>query len=730
MPELIAPILPPQSQEGMQMPEEQVLLSSPQVVEHPPETEAMIDTLNSYLEMTNIADTLKDDLLVEIGSRVIKDYDIDKDSRKDWEEVQEKALDLARQVGVQKQFAGELTANVKYPTLATAAIQFAARAYSNVIKGRDVVKAKIIGIHKEEAPPPMPQPPGPPMPGSPIPPGPPIPSPMPGPSGPPGPPPMGQPPVTPAQAEKSDKTAKAKRLETFMSYQMLEEIEDWEDSLDQLLVTLPITGCCFKKTYYDVTSRKVRSPLVTAENLVVHYTTKNVETASRLTHVFELTPNEITERVRGGVFLDKEFGDPTISEDHDMDDEDAPHVFLEQHRWWDIDKDGYQEPYVVTIHKDTEQVVRITARFDADGITTDEKGKIVKIEPVQYFTRYIFMPAFDNNFYGMGFGSLLSPLNATINTTINQLLDAGTRANRQGGFLGKGINLGSGESSTFKVGEWKHVVNTGDDLKKGIYPLPAKDPSQVLFNLLGLMLEASKQLSSVADVLTGEQRGANESPTTILALIEQALQVFSTIYKRVHRSLKSEFRKVRRLDRLYVKIEYYEAVLDDPQADLEDFYEKDLDVEPVSDETELTSVQKMVKAQALLELMGSGLNDREIKKRYLQALNIDDIEKILPSETEKPPPDPEITIKEKEVEIEQQRVMIEKERLEIDKSLANAKIKKSEADTARSYESAEKTKSEAVVDAHMQKLDSLTKVVQMQSDAISKLTDRILKEGE
>ena len=707
MPELIDPIFPPQSQEGMPMPEEQVLLSSPQVIEDPPASEDMVNMLNGFLEMNNIAETMKDPILTDIGDRVVSDYEIDKDSRKDWERIQERALNLARQIAAKDR---DSTANVNYPTLATASIQFAARAYGNIVKGRDVVKAKIIG--KVEQPPPMPEMPM--MDGA-------MPDPM---SGGMPQPMMGQPPIPPPLPSKD---ARAKRLGSFMSYQMLEEVEDWENSLDELLVMLPVTGCCFKKTYYDSTSRQVKSPLVTADNLVVHYNTKNVESASRITHVFELTPNEIVERVRAGTFLDKELGE-AITEDSGSD-EDAPHTFLEQHRWWDLDEDGYKEPYIITVHHDTSQVARITTRYDADGIVTNEKGEIVKIDPVQYFTRFIFMPAFDGNFYGMGYGALLGDLNATINTTINQLLDAGTLSNRQCGFLGKGINLGRGDESSFRPGEWKHVVNTGDDLRKGIVPLPVREPSGVLFNLLGLMMDASKELSSVSDVLTGEQRGANESPTTILALIEQGLKVFSSIYKRLHRSLKAEYRKVRRLDRLYLALETYQSVLDDPEAKMSDFYEKDMDVEPVSDETELTNVQKMVKAQALVEMMGSGLNDREIQKRYLQSLDIPDIDKILPPENVEPPPDPELELKKQELAIEGQKVMLDQQRVQQEQELNAAKIEKIKSDTERSYSNVRKTESEAVKDAHMEKLDSLTRVVQMQSEAISKLTDKVLEGG-
>ena len=705
MPELITPVIPPQSQEGMPFPEEQVLLAEPPVVEDPPESTTELDRLSAYLEATNIANNIDDEVLKKMGSKVVEDFTIDKDSRKEWEDMIENALELAKQVTTTKKVHGEAVANIKYPALATAAIQFQARALSNIIKGRDVVKGKVIGLatppdlpedfeaesekdieHAEE--------------------------------------------VLKLQALATNKWAKADRLGSFMSYQFLDEIDDWQDDLDQLLATLPVVGCCFKKTYYDSVGNKPQSPYVKAQDLVVNYYAKSFRTAPRVTHILEFNPNEIEERVRGEIFLDQNFGDPEVSETADSRDEDRPHKFLEQHTWWDLNDDGYKEPYVITVHKESEKVVRVVAGFDADGIIANEKGDIIKISQVQYFTRFLFMPAFDGNFYGMGFGSLMAPMNAIINDTANMILDAGRLAVSQGGFVGKGINLGKQGVLYVKPNEWISVTSTGDDLRKGIVPLPVKEPSPVLFQLLGLMLEASKEVSSVSDVLTGEQQGANASPTTTLALIEQGLKVFSSIYKRLHRSLKAEFEKVRRLNRLYLDPEHYKIVLDDPKADISDFAEKDIDVVPVSDETELTHVQKLIKAEALNAKKGTGLNDREIDKRYLEALDTPDIEKLLPPENAKPPEDPELEIKRQELDLKRQELENDAKRIETENRLADAKIEKMRADTDRSGASAQKTRSEAVNDEHMQKLDSLTKVVQMQNDAIGKLTDRILKDSE
>jgi len=701
----IEPVVPPQSQEGMPLPDEMVLETEAFVETAP--ASPNVDQLNAFLEMVNIADNLDDDLLADVGKRVVEDYQIDKDSRAEWEEQVKDAVDLARLVAEKKYYAGELVANVKYPTLATAAVQFSARALPNIIKGKDVVKCKVVGL-----------------------------------STPPEPPDVTETPpeeATPEQIEQvsqvlsqrteyDSKRSRAERISRFMSWQFLEDIDDWRESLDQLLASMSVTGCAFKKTYYDSVANKVKSPYVCAEDLVVNYNAQSLETAPRVTHVLEFKPNDIEERVRAGVFLDKDFGEPDIQ--IDTRDEDSPHIFLEQHRWWDLDEDGYQEPYVITVHRDTQQVVRITARFDADSIITDEKGKILKINPVQYFTKFPFMPAFDGNFYCMGLGALMAPLNATINTTINQLLDAGTRANRQAGFLGKGIRLSRNDILYFKAGEWKPVQNTGDDLRKGIVPLATVEPSATLFQLLSLMIDASKEVSSVSDVMTGEQQGANQSPTTTMSLIEQGLKVFSSIYDRVHRALKSEFQKVWRLNRLYLTPEYYITVLDDPKADISDFYDKDMDIAPVSNESELSHTQKMIKAEALMQMIGSGLDDREIQKRYLEALDVPDIEKLMPPENAQEQIPPEVQLDMAKIEIEKGKLEIEKIRAEADAALIQSKIRKNETDIKRSEATARETERKAITDEHMAKLDSLTRVVQMQTSTIEKLAAKVMKDDD
>lgn len=558
------------------------------------------DLLTMYLDMDNVADDRDDDELSKIAERVLNGFDIDKDSRAVWEQRMEQAFALAEQLRENRQYGGEMVADIKYPMISTASIQFQSRAYSNVVKGEDYVKIKVIG-------------------GDPT-------------------------------GQKSDRGL---RVKTHMNWQLGEQMQSWEADMDQLLMTLPVVGTCFKKTYRSFIDNTNRSEFVTAENLVVHYNARSIEDAPRVSHILELTLNDYLERVRSGIWLDIELEkhEPDIAddavereEDYEATDDMAPYVFIEQHCWHDMDGDDYKEPWIITVHRDTRKVVRIAPRFDSEGILRNEKDEIIRIRPIHYFTQYTFFPAFDGSFYRMGFGSLLMPINETVNTTINQLLDSGTLQNRQSGFINRGLRLtkaGASGTIRFAPGEWKIVQTPGDDIRKGILPLPVHEPSATLFQLLGLMLEAGRDMSSQAEVLSGEQRQPNVPATSTLALIEQGLKVYSAIYKRTHLSLKSELAKLRRLNRLYTTPEEYNTVIDteQPFSPQLDYAASDMDISPVSNPSDVSNIQQLLKAQALLELRGQGLDDQEIMRRYLEALQIDDPQKLFP---EQPPPNPQI----------------------------------------------------------------------------------------
>jgi len=308
-----------------------------------------------------------------------------------------------------------------------------------------------------------------------------------------------------------------------MSYQLLDEMEEWEGETDKLLHVLPIVGCAFRKSYFSPSLRRNVSELILPDDFVVHYYTKSLATCPRATHVIRLHPYEIEERVRGKRFIEFDYGLPAGSEPND---EESPHEFLEQHRLEDLDEDGYPEPYIVTVHKETSRVVRIVARFGEDSVTFGDDGQVNRIEGERYFTKFGFIPSFDGSFYDIGFGFLLRPMSQAINAAINQMLDAGTQQNMGGGFIGAGMRIKGGDAR-FRPGEYKRVISVGGSIRDNIVALPFPGPSQTLFNLLGLLIEAAKDITSVKDIMTGDQGPANEAAARTMARIEQGMKVFS-----------------------------------------------------------------------------------------------------------------------------------------------------------------------------------------------------------
>ncbi len=587
--------------------------------------EKVTDILNALHSLQNIAEDMKEDELDRVGRRVVEEYEADLRSRLPWMTQMEEAIKMARMIAEEKTWAGEKVANIIYPLIASASIQFAARAYPEVIKGPDVVKAKVIGTDPE-----------------------------------------------------GEKGRRGKRMAAHMSHEFLDVMDGWEESVDQLLTSLPILGCFFKKTYNS--NGNNISEGVFPEDLVVDYFSKDLESASRVTHLLELRPNDIEERIRSGVFLEFDYKSPpktTSADDGDVDrnaDDDAPHLFLEQHRWLDLDDDGYKEPYVVTVHETSGKVVRIVARWDLDGVETNEKGDIVKITPTNYFTRFLFLRDPDGGFYGLGFGALLFHLNKTANTTINQLLDAGTRQNRGGGFIGRGVKLGVNRGSSgakFPSGTWSNVSNSGDDLRKAIVPFPNVSPSPVLIELLKFIIDGGKELAMQTDAISGQNPPQNTPAATTLALIEQGLKLFSGVIKRLHRSLKLEFDKVRRLMRMFCDEQTYALEMDEPDADLSvDYSAADMDLIPVSDPNNASDLQRLTKAQALMDLRGTGLNDEEIVKYFIESLRVDSPERFIIVGEQ--PPDP---LQEAEIALKQAET-----------ALAMAEAGKADAEAALSQE--------------------------------------------
>lgn len=607
----------------------------------------MPDDINKILDSTNIADELDDDTLEEIGAEAFLGYEIDKGSRSDWEDSQDEAIEIAGQMlGNRKDGA-----DIKYPLLSVTSVQFSARAYSAIIPGRRIVKGKIIGRDEDGA-----------------------------------------------------KAEAAERKSVHMSWQLTEEMEEWESDMDKALTIMPITGGFFKKTYFSANLGRNVSEYCGLKEVIVNYWAKSLDRASRITHYMMFSPNEIEERFRSGVWKEFEYGQASEEENVDTRDPEANHVFFEQHTFLDLDNDGYKEPYIVTFHRDLKKVVRIVARFDRDGVEVNaDTGKIKYIKPVGYFTLFPFMPSIDGSFYPSGFGRLLQPINRTINSCINQILDAATINNKGGGWITKeAANALKAGDMEFKANEWKPVNARGEDIRKALLPKPEIRIASETFALINLMIAAGQKLGSTADLLTGDAPPANTPASSVYKLIDEGLKVFGSVYKRIYRSLKEEFKKIQRLNKLYLdKNKDFEFEGRFFSISPED-YQDDLSMIPISDPSEMSDTQKIARAQALMEVRGQGLEDEVIMRRYLEALNVPDLDALIPKESKEPPPDPKVMV-------DIQRLELERDKHELELFMVQFDIAKIQADIILKLADAESKEVGPQLEQYKAQMDSLTK---------------------
>jgi chaperonin GroES len=561
----------------------------------------------------NLAEQFDDVLLKSVGSTLREQIEIDEMSRKEWMDTNKNWLRLASQVREDKSFPWPGASNVKFPLLTVASMQFHARALPNLVNSNKPIKMRIIG----------------------------------------------------KDTKNQDKLSRAERVSTYMSYQILEEMDDWMEEMDRLLFVLPMVGICYKKTFYSEVKGRPCSKMLLPNDMIVNYHAQSFERA-RMTEVLYMDSNEIYELQKSGVFLDvdintssdlvamdrnamQDIGDVSPPVNSDM----TPYELYESHCWLDLDEDGYKEPYIVTLTHQG-QVLRITARWNQDEIFYNDSGDIIKIVPDEYYTPYTFMPDPSSAVSGLGLGSLLGPTNEAVNTIINQLIDAGTLSNQQGGFLGRGIKLRGG-ATRFRPGEWKIVNTTGQDLRNNIFPMPIREPSGTLFNLLGTLIESGERISAVSDMMVGENPGQNQPATTTMAVLEQGLKVFTSIYKRSHRALAKEYKKLYKLNYMYLDNDKYNTILDQDEATytFEDFSDIEVDIQPASDPSIVSEAQKSVKSQSLLEKMSMGLplNVQEVTRRVLEAEGQENIKELM---TIEPQPNPEAEMEQMKMQHEAQ----------------------------------------------------------------------------
>jgi len=564
----------------------------------------------------NLAEDLPEDTLTAIGKTCLQGFQADLESRKAWMNCVQEWQTLALQIQEEKSFPWAGASNVKYPMLSTAAMQFAARSYPSLVPSNGkIVKSVVIGKDHD-----------------------------------------------------GKKFEIAERVSTYMSYQVMHELTYWEEEMDKMLIMLPVVGCMFKKTYYCKEEDRVESKLIMPSNMVINYWTKRIEESERVSEVIQISQRAFKEKQLQGIYLDVDLGTPPTPEQYasgsnvPTDQDTVPYELVEQHTYYDLDDDGYAEPVIVTIDKNLGKVVRISLRYYPDDVARNDKDKITKIRAINMFTKFGFIPSPDGGFYDIGFGTLLGPLNESVNTLINQLLDCGTLNNLNSGFIGKALRVRAGDTG-FIPGEWKPVNGTGDDLRKQIVQLPSKEPSHVLLELLKFLVQSGKELASVAEIFTGKMPGQNTPATTTMATVEQGMKVFTAVYKRIFRSLHEEFLKFFELDGKYLDPNKYVDAID-MVVGPDDFDTKHMNIAPGADPTAVSQNERLQKAQGLMEIMQmfpGVLDPLKVLNRILEAQEQPNYEELFSAQVQQSgqmpeaPPDPKVQALQMKAQIDQQK---------------------------------------------------------------------------
>ncbi len=625
-----------------------------------------IDTINA----TNLVDKFTDEDLQLIGSWMEEQYEQAKQSRQSWFDRTEAAMDLAMQVQKEKTFPWPGCSNIIFPLVTIAAMQFHARAYPSIVNGQSVVQMRVIGADPEGI-----------------------------------------------------ERARADRISKHMSYQLLEEDECWEEEMDRALLNVSIVGCGFKKTYRK--NGKNISSFVPAKNLIFDYWARSVEECAFKTHEFPMYRNEIYERVKRqqykDILEDAWFNtDAQINYDRGRADRDdrlgqdipeansaTPYMISEHHCWLDLDGDGYEEPYIVTTEQGSKCVLRIVARFNRiEDVEFNSKGEIISIAPMEYFTKIPFIPSPDGGVLDIGFGTLLGPLNESVDAAINQLFDAGTLSNTAGGFLGRGAKIRGGVYE-FRPFGWNRVDSTGDDLRKNVFPLPVREPSGVMFNLLSLIIDFTNRVSGTTDMMVGQNPGQNTPAETSRTMMEQGQKIYSAIFKRIWRSMKNEFKKLYLLNGLYLPTSIAFGDSGDTIA-REDYTGSPMGIVPAADPNITSDVARFARAQMIRDaaLMNpAGYDQDSVERLYLKSMGIDQIDQVYPGIASKGAPGPS-----EKVQIQQMKMQVEMAKLELARNqmglmlqetmrLNNAKILQLQAQSMKLQEEAGNTKNKQQIEA-------------------------------
>ena len=543
---------------------------------------------------TNLAEELDEKEVAKVGKDLVRAYEDDKSSRKNWEDQYSKGLRMLGIVVEDRQDPFPGASGVHHPLLAEAATQFQARAIAEMFPAGGPVKTQIIGKSTDK------------------------------------------------------KLEQAQRVQDFMNFQVTQEIPDYFNELDQMLFYLALAGSAFKKIYFDNTLDRICSKFVPAEEFVISMENTDLETADRYTQVMKLTRTEIRKHQISGYYKDVPLtkSDPnTGATSGDMVEQTLQrlegmtpsmaskiHTLLEVHTNIDLgeDKDQLALPYIITIDYESQRVLSIRRNWKEEDSLKRKRT---------YFIHYKYLPGL--GFYGFGLIQMIGGLQHASTGALRALLDSAAFANLNGGFRAKGARIEGGDI-TISPGEWVEVEAYGDDLRKSFIPLPFKEPSPTLLQLLGVLTESGRRFASIADAMIGDSAGSGPVGTTI-ALIEQGSKVFSAIHKRIHQAQGREFKLIYELNGEYLDDEYsFEVIGENKKIRRKDF-SASISVVPVSDPNIFSQAQRIALAQTGLQLARETpdvVDVKEATRRFLQALSIPDYMDLIIEDEDTPRRDP------------------------------------------------------------------------------------------
>ncbi len=538
----------------------------------------------------NLCETLEEEDLFSIALDTIENYQADKDSRGEWESMFERGFEL---LGLKLEpgsepFEGACTA--VHPLLIESAVKFQSKSSSELFPSSGPVKVNILGKHTPE------------------------------------------------------KEMQANRVQNFMNYQVTEQMPEYFDEFERMLFHLPLIGSAFKKTYYDSTLKRPVSEFIPIDQFYVSYFATDLRNADRYTHVIYRSPIELEKDVRAGVYKDVELPDPnqtnitsftekmdTIIGISPSSDKDPQYVLLEQHCYLDIEGKDQSLPYIVTVEEQSRQVLSIRRNYEQNDPNMEKRS---------HFVHYRFVPGF--GFYGLGLIHFLGNLTMSATAAMRSLIDAGQFANLPGGFKAKGLRM-VGDNEPISPGEFKEVEATGVDLSKAIIPLPYKEPSSTLFQMLTFVASAGQRFADSTEQIVSDAASYGPVGTT-MALLEASSKFFTAIHKRLHKSQRDEFRILAKIDYDYLPDEYpYDVPFEDRSIFKSDFDGR-IDIVPVSDPNIPSNAHRMMMANMALQMAQQSppgmFNMEALNRTILNAANMPNLEQILPPKIEPKPMDP------------------------------------------------------------------------------------------